>query len=98
MHPIVVHARRPTVDADESVAAAVGPQAPERPSKTRMKQASHELQSLGAELVELSNERLEALAMPEILLDALRQYKATRSHEGRRRQMQYIGKLTPCPP
>ena len=66
---------------------------PERPSKTRLKQASHELQALGVALVELSDERLAKLAMPERLLDALRAYKQTRSHEGRRRQMQYIGKL-----
>jgi ribosome-associated protein len=65
----------------------------ERPSKTRLKQASHDLQALGVELVALSDERLQALAMPERLLDALRQYKQTRSHEGRRRQMQYVGKL-----
>ncbi len=66
---------------------------PERPSKTRLKQASHDLQKLGVALVELSDQRLEAIAMPERLLDALRQYKQTRTHEGKRRQMQYIGKL-----
>ena len=65
----------------------------ERPSKTRRKQVSHELQDLGAALVELPGERLAAIPMPESLLDALRDYKRTRSHEGRRRQMQYIGKL-----
>ncbi len=65
----------------------------ERPSKTKQKEASHELQALGAELVLLSAERLAALPMPERLLDALREYKSTRTHEGRRRQMQYIGKL-----
>jgi ribosome-associated protein len=65
----------------------------ERLSKTRLKQASHELQTLGVALVELSDERLGKLAMPERLLDALRAYKQTRSHEGRRRQMQYVGKL-----
>ncbi len=67
--------------------------APERPSKTRLKQASHDLQKLGVALVELSDQRLEGITMPERLLDALRQYKQTRTHEGKRRQMQYIGKL-----
>ena len=75
-------------DADAPVAHE-----PERPSKTRLKQASHDLQKLGVALVELSGQRLEAIAMPERLLDALRQYKQTRTHEGKRRQMQYIGKL-----
>ena len=65
----------------------------ERPSKTRLKKQSHELQSLGEALAELPDARLAALELPEILRDAIEQYRRTRSHEGRRRQMQYIGKL-----
>lgn len=65
----------------------------DRPSKTRRKQDMHELQKLGEELVKLSDERIAAIDMPESLRDALREYRRTRSHEGRRRQMQYIGKL-----
>ncbi len=64
-----------------------------RPSKTRLKQASHDLQDLGVALVELPESRLDGLKVSEPLLDAVREYKRTRSHEGRRRQMQYIGKL-----
>ena len=64
-----------------------------RPSKTRRKQAMHELQDLGVALVEMSNDRLEALPLGEPLLDAVLDYKRTRTHEGRRRQMQYVGKL-----
>ena len=64
-----------------------------RPSKTRRKQAMHELQDLGVALVEMSDDRLEALPLGEALLDAVRDYKRTRTHEGRRRQMQYVGKL-----
>ena len=51
------------------------------------------MQTLGVALVELSEERLRKLEMPESLCDALITYKSTRSHEGRRRQMQYVGKL-----
>ena len=65
----------------------------DRPSKTRMKQVSHELQALGEAVVELPDSRIDGLAISERLLDAIRQYKKTRTHEGRRRQMQYIGKL-----
>ena len=86
---------RPTL-SDPAVAPdpqAQPPLAPERPSKTRMKQASHALQALGEAVVELPADRLEGLAVAEQLLDAIRQYKKTRTHEGRRRQMQYIGKL-----
>ena len=64
-----------------------------RPSKTRRKKDSHDLQDLGLALVELPDNRLVDLPMDEILLDAIRQYRGTRTHEGRRRQMQYIGKL-----
>ncbi len=64
-----------------------------RPSKTRRKKDSHDLQDLGVALVEMPDNRLVGLPMDEILLDAIRQYRGTRTHEGRRRQMQYIGKL-----
>lgn len=65
----------------------------ERPSKTRLKQESHDLQKLGEEIVALSEGQLASLGLEEFLFDAVQQYKRTRSHEGRRRQMQYIGKL-----
>jgi len=64
-----------------------------RPSKTQLKKEMHDLQALGEALVELGDDRLTALALPEPLLDAVREFQRTRSHEGRRRQMQYIGKL-----
>lgn len=63
------------------------------PSKTQLKQAMHDLQALGLALTALGDERLAAVPMPESLHDAVREYKRTRSHEGRRRQLQYIGKL-----
>jgi ribosome-associated protein len=64
-----------------------------RPSRSQLKRESLSLQVLGAELVELSEDRLAALDMPEALRDAIAEYRRTRSHEGRRRQMQFIGKL-----
>ncbi len=65
----------------------------ERPSKTRRKQASHELQDLGEAVIALPDASLAALALPEGLLDAIVDYKHTKTFEGQRRQMQYIGKL-----
>lgn len=65
----------------------------QRPSKNRRKEDSHELQSLGAALVELSDARLAGLGLAEPLLDAIAAYKRIRTHEARRRQMQLIGKL-----
>jgi len=65
----------------------------ERPSKSELKRQAHALQELGEALLELPDERLVSLPMSETLLDAVRELKRTRSHEGRRRQMQYVGKL-----
>jgi len=62
-------------------------------SKTRKKAQSHALQKLGVELVELSKERLDSMALPEALAQAVREARRITAHEGRRRQMQYIGKL-----
>ncbi len=65
----------------------------ERPSKSELKRQMHELQVLGEALCELSVARLSALDLPESLLDALKEFHNTRSFEGKRRQMQFIGKL-----
>jgi ribosome-associated protein len=65
----------------------------EGPSKTQLKQQMHELQSLGQALTELPADRLAGMNLPEPLRSAIQEYMRTRSHEGRRRQMQYIGKL-----
>src|SRR5689334_5658675 len=65
----------------------------ERPSKTQLKQQMHDLQALGQQLAELPAERLRDIELPERLRDALDEFKRTRSHEGRRRQLQFIGKL-----
>lgn len=64
-----------------------------RPSKTRLKQQSHDLQDLGVAVSALPADRLAAVEMPDNLRDAIETYRRTRSHEGRRRQMQYVGKL-----
>jgi ribosome-associated protein len=62
-------------------------------SKTRRKQEMHELQALGAALVELPEAQLRALALDEALHRAVLEAKRISSHEARRRQMQYIGRL-----
>ena len=66
---------------------------PSRPSKTQLKEQSHALQKLGLEVAELSAERLAATPIPEALRDAIMEFRRTKSHEGRRRQLQYVGKL-----
>jgi ribosome-associated protein len=63
------------------------------PSKTRRKHAMHALQNLGEALVALDPKRLKGLDLPERLVDAILQARGITAHEGRRRQIQYIGKL-----
>jgi ribosome-associated protein len=63
------------------------------PSKTRRKHAMHALQDLGSALVALDPRRLKELGLPERLTDAVMQARGITAHEGRRRQIQYIGKL-----
>ena len=64
----------------------------EKPSKTKLKQQAHDLQALGAELVALPRSRLKDVPMPDGLRDAIDQYRKTKSFEGQRRQLQFIGK------
>lgn len=65
----------------------------EIPSKTKRKQEMHELQALGAALIALPESKVRALDIPEALLGAVLQAKRIKSHEARRRQVQYIGRL-----
>ena len=64
-----------------------------RPSKSQRKKDSASLQELGKELSLLSAERLAQLGLDESLHEALIQLQRTKTHEGRRRQLQYVGKL-----
>jgi ribosome-associated protein len=65
----------------------------ERPSKTSVKKAMHELQALGEALMALPDTRIDALGLPESLRDAVRSAQRTKTFEGKRRQIQYLGKL-----
>src|SRR5438046_8403472 len=67
--------------------------APPQPSKSERKRAMHELQALGERLLEVDSERLAELALPERLVDAIAQARGITRHEGRRRQLQFIGRL-----
>jgi ribosome-associated protein len=58
-----------------------------------MKRESHALQSLGEQLLALPDSHLKDLAMPERLREAIVDCKKMKLGEGRRRQMQFIGKL-----
>jgi ribosome-associated protein len=62
-------------------------------SKTQLKKQMHELQELGAELVDLNEQQLATIDLPESLLDAVMAARRITKFEARRRQLQYIGKL-----
>ena len=63
------------------------------PSKTQLKQDSHELQLLGELLTTLTKDQLDQLDLPELMRDALDELQRVGKHEATRRHMQYIGKL-----
>ncbi|MBN4665527.1 DUF615 domain-containing protein [Pandoraea nosoerga] len=62
------------------------------PSKSQRKRESHALQDLGEELVNLAKDALARVPMPENLEQAVRERRKITAHEGRRRQLQYVGK------
>lgn len=62
-------------------------------SKTRRKQQMTELQDLGATLVALPENQFRQLPMSERLMVAARDARKITNHEGRRRQLQYVGRL-----
>lgn len=64
-----------------------------RPSKTRRKKEMLALQALGERLVGLPESRLRAVPLEDDLRRAIDHARGIRSHEGRRRQLQYVGKL-----
>ena len=65
----------------------------EIPSKTRRKRDMHALQALGAALVGLSEAHLARMTLPAELAQAVHEARRIASHEARRRQVQYIGRL-----
>jgi ribosome-associated protein len=62
-------------------------------SKTDLKRESDKLQALGEDLLTLRADLLASLDLSDKLLDALTEAKRITNFEGRRRQMQFIGKL-----
>jgi ribosome-associated protein len=62
-------------------------------SRAQAKRESDELQKLGEALLTLPASALAKLDLPEKLVDALAEHKRISNFEGKRRQMQFIGKL-----
>ncbi|MDD2878825.1 MAG: ribosome biogenesis factor YjgA [Rhodoferax sp.] len=62
-------------------------------SRTDLKRESTELQKIGAELLTLRADLLARLALSEKFQDAIAEAKRITNFEGKRRLMQYIGKM-----
>lgn len=71
--------------------------ASEAPSKSQLKREAQAVQALGKDLVELPEARYTAvmarLDLPETLREAIDACRRIRARGGRKRQLQYIGKL-----
>lgn len=65
----------------------------DRPSKSQLKRDMHALQELGEALIALPKDALKRMPMPENLGDAVREARRITDHEGKRRQVQYVGKV-----
>ena len=63
------------------------------PSKTQLKAEADEKQALGEALLTLRDDLMARLELPDKLLEAIKEAKKITNFEGRRRQMQFIGKL-----
>ena len=64
----------------------------ERPSKSEMKRQVNALQELGAALIAEPRDRVKRVPMPEDVRDAILECQTITNHEGRRRQLQFVGK------
>jgi ribosome-associated protein len=64
----------------------------DRPSKSELKRQSTALQKLGEDLVAEARDRVKRVPMPEDVREAILECQQIKDHEGRRRQMQYVGK------
>jgi ribosome-associated protein len=65
----------------------------DRPSKSELKRQSNELQKLGEQLIDAPRDRVKRVPMPENVRDAILMCQTITNHEGRRRQLQYVGKM-----
>jgi ribosome-associated protein len=64
----------------------------DRPSKSELKRQSSDLQKLGEQLVAEARDRVKRVPMPEDVRDAILMCQTITNHEGRRRQLQFVGK------
>ncbi|MEH6466813.1 MAG: ribosome biogenesis factor YjgA [Porticoccus sp.] len=62
-------------------------------SKSALKREMTALQKIGEDLVDLPASQLAKVLMPDLLEDAIMVARRLKNREGKRRQLQYIGKI-----
>jgi ribosome-associated protein len=80
-----LHSSQPTESTEQSPI--------QEKSKSQRKRDMLDLQQLAVRLCELPAARLANLPLTEALADAVNEMQRVRSHEGKRRHLQYLGKL-----
>ncbi|WP_416140169.1 ribosome biogenesis factor YjgA [Halomonas sp. HK25] len=69
------------------------PDEDERPSKSQLKREMHALQALGEAIIAMTPAERARFPLSDDMLAAVEETSRVRSHEGRRRHMQYVGKV-----
>jgi ribosome-associated protein len=85
--------RKTRIQPIESVVTEVDENGYDRPSKSQVKREMQALQDLGTELVALPKDALKRMPMPEKLDEAVREARRITDFEGKRRQVQYVGRV-----
>ena len=85
--------RKTRIQPIESAEPEVDENGYDRPSKSQLKREMHALQELGSALIALPKDALKRMPMPEKLDDAVREARRITDHEGKRRQVQYVGRV-----
>ena len=85
--------RKTRIQPIESVVTEVDENGYDRPSKSQVKREMQALQDLGVALVALPKDALKRMPMPEKLDEAVREARRITDHEGKRRQIQYVGRV-----
>jgi len=86
-------ARKPRYEEPADPEGADEAEVQEGRGRSARKRATHELTRLGEELVGLRRDQFAALALPELLEEAVAEARRLTSFGAKRRQMLYIGKL-----
>lgn len=81
------------IEPDQTDSREESEQPAQRPSKSERKRQSSALRDLGGELLQLPQEQLDSMALPNDLFEALALARTMKRDGAFKRQIKYIGKL-----